>query len=219
MSLFAIFSTAFLVAFSGAIVPGPLLTITIDRTLKQGIRAGPLVVMGHGILEFIAVIAMAYGLGSFLQQGSFARIVGIVGGLVLLWFGYNMLKSGKQVTLETDETAAVSEPAPMSGSVLAGVAGTLSNPYWFLWWAAIGTAFITKSLKFGLLGVMLFFLGHILADFLWLFSVSAAITAGKKVFNDRVYRFIMMLCGLFLILLAFYFIWSGISGNLGLEGM
>ena len=166
-------------------------------------------VMGHGILEFIAVIAMAYGLGSFLQQGSFARIVGIVGGLVLLWFGYNMLKSGKQVTLETDETAAVSEPAPMSGSVLAGVAGTLSNPYWFLWWAAIGTAFITKSLKFGLLGVMLFFLGHILRTFYGFLHLRQS--PPVEVFNDRVYRFIMMLCGLFLILLAFYFIWSGIS--------
>ena len=106
---------------------------------------------------------------------------------------------------------------PMSGSGMAGVAEPCPI-YWFLWWANRHSLY-NKSLKFGLLGVMLFFLGHILADFLWLFSVSAAITAGKKVFNDRVYRFIMMLCGLFLILLAFYFIWSGISGNLGLEGM
>ena len=51
MELLAIFTTAFVVGFSGAMMPGPLLTVTIGESARRGFSAGPLLVLGHAVLE------------------------------------------------------------------------------------------------------------------------------------------------------------------------
>jgi len=214
-----LFITALMVGFSGALVPGPLLTITIDRSIKHGAKAGPLVVLGHAGLELITVVGIFFGLGFVLQQSAVARTIGIVGGLVLLWMGYGMVQSWKKAAFTYEEVAAGSEFNAYTGLVVAGVVGSVSNPYWFLWWATVGAAFIVQSFKIGALGVTIFFFGHILADFLWYSAVSIALTAGRKVFNDVIYRWVLLFCGLFMIFLAFYFIWSGLTGNINVEGL
>ena len=67
---------SFMIGFSGAMMPGPMLGVTIDGSLKRGFLAGPLVVLGHGILELLLVIVMA-----FWFEGSFEnpKIAGLIG--------------------------------------------------------------------------------------------------------------------------------------------
>jgi threonine/homoserine/homoserine lactone efflux protein len=60
MVLWGIFISAFLIGFSGAMMPGPMLGVTIDGSLKKEWIAGPLAVLGHGILELILIIVMAF---------------------------------------------------------------------------------------------------------------------------------------------------------------
>jgi len=43
--------TSFVVALSGALMPGPLLTVTVGEATRRGFWAGPLIILGHGILE------------------------------------------------------------------------------------------------------------------------------------------------------------------------
>lgn len=62
MVLWGVFISAFLIGFSGAVMPGPMLGITIDGSLKKGWTAGPLVVLGHGILELSLITVMIFGL-------------------------------------------------------------------------------------------------------------------------------------------------------------
>ena len=38
-----------------------------------------------------------------------------------------------------------------------------ANPYWLIWWLTIGRGYDMFSMKYGWLGVALFFIGHILA--------------------------------------------------------
>lgn len=44
MILWRIFNSAFLIGFSGVMMPGPMLGVTIDGSLMKGYAAGPLVV-------------------------------------------------------------------------------------------------------------------------------------------------------------------------------
>ncbi|KUK11689.1 MAG: Lysine exporter protein (LYSE/YGGA) [Clostridia bacterium 41_269] len=219
MKLPTLFFTALAVGFSGAVVPGPLLTITIDRSLRQGFSAGPLVVLGHGILEIATAVGMFFGLGLFLRQPLVAKFIAVCGGLVLIWMGTGMLKGIKGTAAaygEGEENRG--KKGFLGSSVAAGIMGSLSNPYWFLWWATVGAAFIVESLKSGLVGFAAFFSGHILSDLLWYSAVSLAVTAGRRVFSDSTYKWVTALCGIFMIVIAVYFIWSGISGNINLEG-
>jgi arginine exporter protein ArgO len=67
------------------------------------------------------------------------------------------------------------------------------------------------SLETGLIALVVFYLGHISADLIWYTGVSVGIVSGKKVLSDKIYRIILLICGIFLIGLAFYFIYNGIK--------
>ena len=46
-----IFLSAMAVAFSGAVMPGPLLTYTIRQALSRGPKSGFVIIIGHALLE------------------------------------------------------------------------------------------------------------------------------------------------------------------------
>jgi len=218
MDLAVLFGSAFLVGFSGAAAPGPMLTLTISRTIRQGAIAGPLVVFGHALLEIATVIGIVYGLGYYLQLPAVTRGIAVVGGLVLAWMGLQMIRDFRNVGFSPEEIAASGKPSGSAASVLAGVAGSISNPYWFLWWATIGAAFLAQAMVKGAAGVGIFFTGHILADFVWYSLVSVSLSAGRKLFTNQQYQKLFLCCGLFMVCLSLYFIWSGTVGNISLGG-
>ena len=69
MALLAIFGGSFLIALSGALMPGPLFTLSVRETLRRGFWVGPLVATGHALIELVLVIALALGLSQFLAEG------------------------------------------------------------------------------------------------------------------------------------------------------
>jgi len=90
--LMKLFITSWIVGFSGAMMPGPLLTVMVSETARRGARAGPLLMVGHALLELILVLALVLGLKGFLDNRYFIITVSIVGGGFLIWMGYGMLR-------------------------------------------------------------------------------------------------------------------------------
>ncbi len=236
MELGVIFTTAFVVGLSGAMMPGPLLTVTIGESARRGFAAGPLIVLGHGILEGALVIALALGLAAFLAASVIAKVIAVVGGLFLLYLGWGMFRDARAGRVELSFAANSGAPGGECGGVqregaalvrgelekqegmflqkgmhpvLAGILISLSNPYWSLWWATVGLGYITISLKQGSLGLASFFSGHILADLAWYCLVAAMIAGGRRFLKPVVYQGILAACGLFLIGLGGYFIFWG----------
>jgi len=68
LELNLIFTTALLVGFSGAVMPGPLTAVTIEHALRRGYPAAPLVTLGHALLEVVMVILLLVGLGNYLAR-------------------------------------------------------------------------------------------------------------------------------------------------------
>lgn len=123
MELWVIFTTAFLVGLSGAMMPGPLLTVTIGESARRGFIAGPLIVLGHGILEGALVVALALGLAAFLAASAVAKGIALVGGLFLLYLGWGMFKDARSGRVElafpsgrdTAAGCAAANPQEISG--------------------------------------------------------------------------------------------------------
>ena len=79
-ALITIFSTSFMIALSGALMPGPVLTVTVSESTRRGALAGPLMMLGHGILELALIMALFAGLAPFLSQDKVFITVSFVGG-------------------------------------------------------------------------------------------------------------------------------------------
>ena len=78
--------------FSGAIMPGPLLTVTINESLRRGASVGPQIATGHALLELVLVVAIFFGLGTVINGESVKGAIGVIGGLFLFWMAYGILK-------------------------------------------------------------------------------------------------------------------------------
>jgi len=208
LALSAIFASSFLVGLSGAMMPGPVLTIAISETYKKGFWAGPLIVAGHAILELTLVVGLALGLSNVLNS-YITGSIGVIGGLFLLWMGWSIVRGAIKSKVSLDMRDHGEKPG--FGPVVAGITVSLSNPYWTIWWVTVGAGFVIKSLKFKLLGLTSFYAGHIASDLVWYSLISYAVVTGRKFLDDSIYRKILVFCGLFLIGLAFFFIYSGIK--------
>jgi threonine/homoserine/homoserine lactone efflux protein len=205
-SLLSIFVSSFVIALSGAMMPGPLLTVTISESSRHGAKAGPLLILGHGILELALVVALLMGLAPFMEQEKVFIFIAIAGSGFLFWMAISMLRSLPGLTMQWHGA----QPG-RDHLILAGIFMSLANPYWTIWWVSIGLGYILYSMKFGYSGVLFFFLGHIAADFAWYAVVSMAVGRGRHLFSDRLYRGVIRVCAIFLIVFAGYFAWSGLE--------
>jgi threonine/homoserine/homoserine lactone efflux protein len=204
--LVTIFFSSFVIALSGAMMPGPLLTATISESSQRGFLAGPLLIVGHGILELLLLAALVLGLAPFLQRDTVFVIVAILGGVILIWMAAGMFRS-----LPTLSLSMKTEETKRGSLVIDGILFSIANPYWFIWWATIGFGYVLYSWRYGMAGIAFFFTGHILADFVWYSAVSAAVGKGRNLFTDHFYRGLIGSCAVVLILFACYFFFAGVQ--------
>ena len=136
--------TSFIVALCGALMPGPLLTLTVGEAARRGFWAGPLIIVGHALLELALVLLLPVGLGAWLHRPLVLGLVGVLGAGMLGWMGLVTLKASRRSRLEFDA---------QSGSglnpVMAGVLMSAANPYWLIWWLTIGLGYVMFSMKYG----------------------------------------------------------------------
>jgi threonine/homoserine/homoserine lactone efflux protein len=204
IDLVFIFFSSIVIALSGAMMPGPLLTATISESSTRGAIAGPLLIVGHGLLEIVLVFILLLGLAPFLQMKEVFAFVAFGGSGVLCWMAIGMFRSVSSLTLKTNRTAKYSGRILLSGAVLS-----LANPYWSIWWATIGLGYLIKSKSLGIAGIGTFMAGHLLGDIAWYTAISTAISKGRRLFTDRVYRTIIAGCAALLVVFALYFLYTG----------
>ncbi|MDD5079782.1 MAG: LysE family transporter [Candidatus Omnitrophica bacterium] len=191
---------SFTIAFSGALMPGPLLTAVISQSVKHGFKSGPLICVGHALMEALMIGVIIFGLASFIHNQTLMLAISILGALILAFFGVGMISSIPKLNLETQ-----TKPVRSSSLILLGITMSITNPYWSIWWLSIGLGLTLAAKKSGLTAVIIFFLGHILADFIWYGLVALVISKGRKFISLKVYRRIIFVCGLALIGFSIYF--------------
>lgn len=206
MTLTAMALTSFGVAFSGAMMPGPMLTLTVTETARHGFWSGPLLVLGHALLEALLLALLYVGLAELVQQPSFFILIACVGGVLLAWMGSGMLRGLSQMSLqlEVGETSAKA-----MNPVLAGALISLANPYFLIWWATIGLGYLAIAGEIGLPGIIVFYLFHILADLVWYALISGTVHFGRRFLSDGIYRTLVGCCAVFLIAFGGWFGWQG----------
>ncbi len=211
MSVTALFATAFIVGLSGAMLPGPFLTTAIALGIRRGFWTGPLMVLGHALLEIALILALVAGLAVYLVRSEVTMIIALLGGAFLIYLGFSMVCDAWKSRISLAELQVSPAGNKTIHPVVAGLTVSFANPLWHLWWATVGLSYITLAMQNGTAGLLAFVGGHISSDLAWYSLVSLAVSGGRKFMSQNVYNFILMVCGVFLLGLGGYFVFWGIQ--------
>jgi len=185
-------------------MPGPLMTMTIGESARSGPWVGPKMIAGHAVLEVVLLVAIFFGLAPLFKQELFFIIIALLGGAIMIWMAQSMFRSLPKLEIKTTDT-----DTKTMNVYLAGILMSLANPYWIIWWATIGLGYVMHSQKLGFVGIVFFFVGHILGDLVWYAAISFAVGKGRKFFGNKTYRILVGTCAVFLALFAVWLIYDG----------
>ena len=205
MEIITLFFTSFLVGFSGASTPGPLMTLVLAQSSIGGWKKSLEIISGHAILEGILLILLLFGLQPVLEHPVFLRSFTLLGSVFLIYMGITLFISILNNRIEIKNSDPVKIPL-----TLAGALTSLGNPYWLLWWITIGVSFITQAKSLLLLGILSFYTGHILADYTWYIFIGILGQGLSLPFWGKVYRYVLYFSSLFLFGFGLYFIYYAI---------
>ncbi|MBN2152265.1 MAG: LysE family transporter [Candidatus Lokiarchaeota archaeon] len=235
IEFFIIFGASFLIGLSGAMMPGPVTTMTINETLKymkrgRGWLVGTSIASGHAILEISLMFALWFGASFFFKMPIVMLVISFVGGGALVFFGLIGLKatrksaSGMVTLLEKSPDSALDTPGvkyskihPLMRPLALGFALSAASPGWWGWWATIGLGATqlssTLSLEvFADFSVFItFYVGHVLTDYVWFTFLSSVVSLGKKRINIKAYTVILVATNMFLVGFGVWFVWQGIA--------
>ena len=190
----------FVIGLTGAVAPGPTLVATMGATLRDGWKAGPVVTLGHIIVETGIFLLILAGISSSAVR--FTGGIALVGGAALVVFGILTIRSAAGGGPE------VSGTTPAGSPLVAGIVTSVTNPYFWIWWLTIGSVLLMVALGAGIVPAFAFIIGHWGADLGWYTLVALCIHRGRCVLSGPRYRAALSLCGLFLIAFGGYYLWT-----------
>ncbi len=189
------------ISLSGVMMPGPVFAVTVAKGYRNKI-AGTLIALGHGLIEFPLMFLIYFGFTWFFAYNTAQRVISFIGGLILIYMGVQTFRSQKKTSEDYEDSG--------HSSFVAGALTTSANPYFFIWWATIGAALITKALAFGFIGFLLFAVTHWSCDLLWDTFISVTVFKSRRFWTKRVHNIIFGFCFVVLIGFGAWFIISAL---------
>jgi threonine/homoserine/homoserine lactone efflux protein len=178
------------ISLSGVMAPGPITAATLAAGARNR-HAGAWICAGHIAVELPLILLLAAGLGTCLESKGVRAGIGLIGGLLLLLMGVQLLVSLRKSG--TSSTASVERHPFWIGIILSG-----ANPYFILWWATVGLTLTSQAMEFGLLALGLFALLHWLCDLGWLEVLSLVGFKGSAL-GHRSQKIISVICAITLL--------------------
>lgn len=180
---------------------------------------GAWIILGHAVIEMGIILLLLSGFSFVFHNVVFMRVAGVVGGLILLCFGASVVINVYRDKIPTgflsapnnnnnnnddDDTRSIN--LFFESPVLGGAMVSMSNPYWWIWWATIGSAFMIQfdiSLN-NWPKLIAFFVGHEVGDLICYLLISYFSFFGVRFLNKKNYYSVLFICGIFMILFGIY---------------
>jgi threonine/homoserine/homoserine lactone efflux protein len=200
--MLAALGTVVVTSLSGVMMPGPMFTVTLAKSLKSP-WAGVLVSLGHAVIEVPLILVIYFGLKSFFQNEILQLVLSVLGGGMIVWMGYDLFRSRKKIVKEGKDT---SYNAFVAGILMSGL-----NPFFLFWWATVGSLLLTQFIDaVGAWGLPFFIVVHWLCDFVWLSIVSFTIFKTHSFWGEKVQEWVFIVLSVALLYFGGQFIVKGI---------
>jgi len=193
---------SFVLALSGALVPGPMFSAVVAGSHKRGFWFGPAVIVGHALAEIVALAILLAGLAAVFSNRWVLVAIAAVGAATLVWMGVGLLRQARR-----PPELAADAGVLRWGATATGILTSVLNPYWYLWWVTQPALLLTSALAQGWPGIAAFFVGHISADFAWYSATSLGVSRGRNILRGWRYKALMIGCAAILFVMGAIFAW------------
>ena len=194
-----------IISASGVMSPGPLFAANITYGLREGVKSGIKIAIGHSIVELPLVILLGIGVFSLEIFPEFRTIISIFGAITLFVFAGIQIKTilGKNKNISIK---------PKQGPIVTGILLSALNPFFIVWWLTIGFKLISDAmLIWAFAGILIVFVFHIWMDFAWLGITAFLASKSRKIISNRNYKIMILVLSLTLIYFGITFLMDAIS--------
>ena len=175
-----------IISASGVMSPGPLFAANITYGLREGVKSGIKIAIGHSIVELPLVILLGIGVFSLEIFPEFRTIISIFGAITLFVSAgiqiKTILKKNKNISIK-----------PKQGPIVTGILLSALNPFFIVWWLTIGFKLISDAmLIWAFAGILIVFVFHIWMDFAWLGITAFLASKSRKIISNRNYKIMIL---------------------------
>ncbi|RLI90176.1 MAG: hypothetical protein DRO65_03205 [Candidatus Altiarchaeales archaeon] len=204
-----LFSLSFVVGLTGAIIPGPLLSITISESLRKGALAGVLIIIGHILAEILVIAFLILGFLPWIKN--FEGLIYLFGGIALSMMSLHMMKIySKASSFEIKAESKLPREEKLN-LIIYGTTFSLFNPSFPLWWLTAGNSLLLYAHELlGSYGLLLALIGHWLSDLVYYSLVSYLVSIGRKGFIKKYVKPISLFLLVIVMFIGIYFIYLGL---------
>ncbi|OGO07423.1 MAG: lysine transporter LysE [Chloroflexi bacterium RBG_13_57_8] len=200
--MLAALGTVVITSLSGVMMPGPMFTVTLAKSLKSP-WAGALVSLGHAVVEVPLILLVYFGLANFFQNEIVKLVLSVLGGGMIVWMSYDLFRARRKKAGEGKDT---SYNAFVAGILMSGL-----NPFFLVWWVTVGSLLLVTFIDaVGAWGLPFFIVVHWLCDLVWLSIVSFVIYRTHSFWGQRFQEWVFIVLSVALLYFGGQFIVKGI---------
>ncbi len=205
--MLAALGTVVVTSLSGVMMPGPMFTVTLAKSLKSP-WAGVWVSLGHAVVEVPLIVLVYFGAAQLLQHAMVQLGLSIIGGGMIIWMGVGLFRARRELARQGKDTSY--------NAFTAGILMSALNPFFLVWWVTVGSLLLVTFLEaVGAWGLPFFVIVHWLCDLVWLSIVSFTIYRTHSFWGPRVQEWVFIVLSLALLYFGGQFIVKGIIGYVG----
>ena len=191
MLSFCLMSLLLGIAFSAP--PGVVTAEAVRQGIKGGFWAAFLVELGSMAGDAIWAIIALTGGAVLVQNRVVQTSLGLAGAIFMLTLAILAFRDAARIKIpEITETT-------QNSNLLHGLLLSLGNPFSIAFWLSVGSTIIPNLIAHPILiHYVLFFLSFMLGVLMWGFILAGLISRGRKYLKPLFFRWVNILCGLFL---------------------
>ncbi|KAA6181893.1 LysE family translocator [Thiohalocapsa marina] len=200
---------ALVLGLSAGLAPGPLLALVIAETLRHDVAAGIRVAIVPLVTDLPLIALTLLLLAQLAELQLVLGAISVVGGVVLLLMGYEVLRS-PGIVVDPGPDVSVRPPT----SLVRGALANLLSPHPYLFWISVGGPLMLKAMAVAValpvLFVLIFYACLVGSKIL----LAVMVGRSKALLSGRALTYGFRLVGVLLCLLAL----GLFSDGLGLLG-
>jgi threonine/homoserine/homoserine lactone efflux protein len=185
------------VGLAAGLSPGPLVTLVISETLKNGRKEGIEVAISPLISELPIVLFVLVILSSVPENSIIIAAISLLGASFLIYLGFSNLRCSVRVS---------EDALGRNNALLRGIVTNLLNPTTYVFWFTVGGPRILEGVRVHFSAAILFVLGFYAMLVGSETAVAIVMDKSKTLVSSKYYVYIIRALGVVLILFALTFV-------------